>query len=166
MSELFEKVREKMVKNDPSESRRFLLRIGRTNFELQDQEESKTTTLDQAGCIKESTIDIIFLPPLKTEASAISSPESDLDLGEHSTLYVEYENNLLQLEVCLSQDTVSVLFRKVFERLQYSPSPSIIFFPSIACCVAGLEDGPSVARWHTQELLFPSRSHLCALLQA
>ena len=92
MSELFEKVLEKMVENDPSESRRFLLRIGRTNFGL--HEKSKTTTLDEAGCIKESTILIIFLPPPKPEeavagehkASTISSPaaQPEPDLREQS----------------------------------------------------------------------------------
>ena len=61
MSELFEKVREKMVENDPSESRKFLLGIGRITCGT--HAHSKTTTLDEAGCIKESTIRIIFLPP-------------------------------------------------------------------------------------------------------
>ena len=107
MSELFSEVLEKMaenegvkllekfVENDAFERGSFLLRIGPTNFGL--NERSKTTTLDEAGCIKESTIHVIFLPPLKPEeavadghkASAISSPaaqpEPDIRMSQHSS---------------------------------------------------------------------------------
>ena len=65
MSELFEKVREKMVENDPSESRNFFLGIGRITCGL--HEYSKTTTLEEAGCINESTILIISPPHLSLE---------------------------------------------------------------------------------------------------
>ena len=66
ISGLFEKVLEKIQTNDPSESREFLLRIGRTDYAL--DEESKTTTLlGLAGCAKDLTIHVIFCTPLKPE---------------------------------------------------------------------------------------------------
>ena len=130
MSELFSEVVEKMVENDAMgvlekfvendavERGSFLLRIGPTNFRL--NERSKTTTLDEAGCIKGSTIHVIFLPPLKPEeavadghkASAISSPaaQPEPDLRMTSALCVKFEENVIRLDVCFSHDTVSVLF--------------------------------------------------------
>ena len=125
MSELFSEVLEKMVKIDPSESRRFRLRIGSTNFEL--NERSKTTTLDMAGCIKEMTIPILFLPP---QASAISSTaaQPEPDMRRTSELFVRFEEKVIRLHVCASHDTISDLFGKVFEKLDYLPSPSRIFY--------------------------------------
>ena len=125
MSELFSEVLEKMVKIDPSESRRFRLRIGSTDFGL--NERSKTTTLDMAGCIKEMTIPILFLPP---QASAISSTaaQPEPDMRTTSELFVRFEEKLIRLHVCASHDTISDLFGKVFEKLDYLPSPSRIFY--------------------------------------
>ena len=51
-----------------------------------------------------------------TISSLAAQPEPNL--REQSELYVEFEHNLLRLDVCLSHDTVSVLFGKVFEKIQ------------------------------------------------
>ena len=91
------KVLEKFVDNDAFERGSFRLRIGSTNFEL--NERSETTTLDVAGCIKEMTIHVLFLPPPKPEeavadgheASAISSPAAQPE--PELLLFVKFREN-------------------------------------------------------------------------
>jgi hypothetical protein len=68
----------------------------------------------------------IWRPP---QASAISStaaqPEPDMRMT--SELFVTFDERLIRLDVC-DEDTISDLFRKVFKKLDYHPSPSRIFY--------------------------------------
>ena len=58
--------------------------------------------------------------------SPAAQPEPDMRMT--SELFVKFEEKVIRLHVCASHDTISDLFGKVFEKLDYLPSPSIIFY--------------------------------------
>ena len=58
--------------------------------------------------------------------SPAAQPEPDMRMT--SELFVKFEEKVIRLHVCASHDTISDLFGKVFEKLDYLPSPSRIFY--------------------------------------
>ena len=58
--------------------------------------------------------------------SPAAQPEPDMRMT--SELFVKFEEKVIRLHVCASHDTISDLFGMVFEKLDYLPSPSRIFY--------------------------------------
>ena len=67
---------------------------------------------------------------LQGDGGPISSPaaQPEPDMRMTSELFVKFEEKVIRLHVCASHDTISDLFGKVFEKLDYLPSPSRIFY--------------------------------------
>jgi hypothetical protein len=85
---------------------------------------------------KASSRSTLHVKVLQGDDGPISSPAAQPGAARsrrpiESQLFVKFEGRSLSLWVVYLHDTVSVLFERVFEKLNYSPSPSKIFYLKI-----------------------------------